>query len=228
MSRVAHATEGASAVTDAEQRSGLTGSGKSTVGEDLAKKICVPFIDGDSLHPQQNVAKMSAGHPLTDEDRLPWLHAIRQTGIRKCKEEYDNMKVKSKENGGIGRPAVVIACSALKKRYRNVLRGSVEVIDEPEVSMLRRRAPRLTLQPKMKAAFVYCKGSPELLAKRIAERKGHFMKPEMLASQLATLEDPSEEGGVVTVDISKSRSEVAHDATEGVRHLVEVMDSQGL
>lgn len=75
---------------------------------------------------------------------------------------------------------------------------------------------------------MYCKGSPELLAKRISERKGHFMKPEMLASQLATLEDPSQEGGVVTVDISKSQSEVAQEATEGIKHLVDVMDNQGL
>lgn len=112
----------------------LTGSGKSTVGEDLGKNIYAPFIDGDSLHPQENVAKMSAGQPLTDEDRLPWLHAIRRTGIEKCKEEYDNKKVTSKEDGGIGRPAVVIACSALKKRYRDVLRGTVEIVDEPEVS----------------------------------------------------------------------------------------------
>lgn len=80
----------------------------------------------------------------------------------------------------------------------------------------------------MKAAFVYCKGSPELLAERIAARKNHFMKPEMLASQLATLEDPCQEGGVVTVDISKSQSEVATEATEGVKHLVDVMDNQGL
>lgn len=86
------------------------------------------------MHPQENVAKMSAGQPLTDADRLPWLHAIRQTGIRKCKEVYDEKKVKSKDDGGIGRPAVIIACSALKKKYRDVLRGSAEIIDEPEVS----------------------------------------------------------------------------------------------
>lgn len=75
---------------------------------------------------------------------------------------------------------------------------------------------------------MYCKGSPELLQKRISERKGHFMKPDMLASQLATLEDPEKEGGVVTVDISKTQSEVIDDATEGIRHLVTVMDHQGL
>ncbi|EJT49467.1 cytoplasm protein [Trichosporon asahii var. asahii CBS 2479] len=175
----------------------------STVGAGLAKNISVPFIDGDSLHPQSSVDKMSAGQPLTDEDRLPWLHAIRRTGIQKCREEFENDKVTSTDDGGIGRPAVVIACSALKKKYRNVLRGTAGIVDEPE-------------------------GSPELLQKRISERKGHFMKPDMLASQLATLEDPEKEGGVVTVDISKTQSEVIDDATEGIRHLVTVMDHQGL
>lgn len=72
----------------------------------------------------------------------------------------------------------------------------------------------------MKTMFVYCKGSPELLAQRIAARKNHFMKPSMLASQLATLEDPSNEPGVVVVDISRSREEVAEQALEGTRKLV--------
>lgn len=204
----------------------LTDSGKSTVGAGLAKNISAPFIDGDSLHPQSSVDKMSAGQPLTDEDRLPWLHAIRRTGIQTCRKEFDDNKVTSTDDGGLGRPTVVIACSALKKKYRNVLRGTAETVDEPEVSNPAKIA--LTRQPKLRTAFVYCKGSPELLQKRISERKGHFMKPDMLASQLATLEDPEKEGGVVTVDISKSQSDVIDDATEGIRHLVTVMDHQGL
>lgn len=215
------------AVSEEVSEPELTDSGKSTVGAGLAKNISVPFIDGDSLHPQSSVDKMSAGQPLTDEDRLPWLHAIRRTGIQKCKEEFEDNKVTSKEDGGIGRPAVVIACSALKKKYRNVLRGTAETVDEPEVST-GHKLEVLTEQPKLRTAFVYCKGSPELLQKRISERKGHFMKPDMLASQLATLEDPEKEGGVVTVEISKSASDVVEDATEGIKHLVTVMDHQGL
>lgn len=89
-------------------------------------------------------------------------------------------------------------------------------------------SPSLTLQPKMKTIFVYCKGSPELLSERIAARKNHFMKPQMLASQLATLEDPSAERGVVTVDISASPEEVSRRAVDGVRRVVGEMDSEGL
>lgn len=83
------------------------------------------------------------------------------------------------------------------------------------------------IQPKMKTIFVYCKGSPELLEQRIAARKNHFMKPQMLASQLATLEDPSDEPGVVTVDISASPEEVSRRAVEGVRKVVGDMDAEG-
>lgn len=83
-------------------------------------------------------------------------------------------------------------------------------------------------QPKMQTIFVYCKGSPELLAERIAARKNHFMKPSMLASQLATLEDPSSEPGVVVVDISASPEEVSRRALDGTRKVVAQMDSEGL
>lgn len=77
---------------------------------------------------------MSNGQPLTDEDRLPWLHAIRQTGIKSCKQEFDSGKVKSREKGGLGRPVIVVACSALKKRYRDILRGTANTVQEPDVS----------------------------------------------------------------------------------------------
>lgn len=77
---------------------------------------------------------MSTGHPLTDADRLPWLHAIRKTGIMECRREFDDGKVKTRADGGLGRPVVIIACSALKKRYRDILRGTVETVQEQEVS----------------------------------------------------------------------------------------------
>lgn len=136
-------------------------SGKSTVGMSLGNALSLPFIDGDSLHPKSNVEKMTAGHPLDDSDRLPWLALIRSTAERVCREEWvkegrdeygvDGGDIASMAewefgegwkwmhagegekagNGmvkrGLGRPAVIIACSALKKWYRDILRGTVRV-----------------------------------------------------------------------------------------------------
>lgn len=138
---------------------GVSGSGKSTVGAALASRLGVPFIEGDQLHPAQNVAKMSAGTPLNDEDRWPWLDSIanrlRMTGH-----------------------GAVASCSALKKAYRNRLRDGVG----PDLS------------------FLYLQGNGNLLALRMASRKGHFMKPKMLESQLSTLEPPISEDDVLQLD----------------------------
>jgi gluconokinase len=111
----------------------LTSSGKSTIGNDVAESLSIPFIDGDSLHPQSNIDKMSSGIPLTDDDRLPWLALIRSTAERVCKEEWEKHggNMKSVDDGGIGRAGVVIACSALKKWYRDILRGDVSAIPPP-------------------------------------------------------------------------------------------------
>lgn len=125
------------------------------------------------------------------------------------------------------RPAVIIACSALKKWYREILRGNVEAQPPPE-SDLPNAAPELSgVDNTHKAAtarldtyFVYCKGSKELLTDRISKRKGHFMGAQMLESQLATLEDPSDEPDCCIVDISKSPEECAEMAYENVLKLV--------
>ena len=108
-------------------------SGKSTVGQDVADHFHIPFFDGDSLHPKSNIAKMSSGTPLTDEDRLPWLALIRSTAERMCKEQSDEAggKTRNEEDGGLGRTGVVIACSALKKWYRDILRGVVKADPPP-------------------------------------------------------------------------------------------------
>jgi carbohydrate kinase (thermoresistant glucokinase family) len=109
-------------------------SGKSTIGNDLSEALSLPFIDGDSLHPQSNIDKMSRGVPLTDDDRLPWLALIRSTAERVCKDAWEKNRdqIKSREEGGLGRPGVVIACSALKKWYRDILRGEVEALPPPK------------------------------------------------------------------------------------------------
>ena len=138
---------------------GVSGSGKSTVGAHLAAAIGVPFVEGDDFHPPRNVQRMAAGTALTDADRQGWLEALAQ---------------RLREARALG---VVLACSALKRRYRDLLRAA---------------APTLTL--------VHVHGDAALLARRIGTRPGHFMPPSLLASQVATLEPPAADEHAIPVD----------------------------
>ena len=151
---------------------GVTGSGKSTVGAGLARALEVPFIDGDDLHPRQNVERMAAGIPLTDEDRRPWLLAI---------------AARLREAQGAGR-GLVVACSALKRSYRDLLRSG---------------APDLR--------FVHLVGSRALLAERMTQRRGHYMPPSLLDSQLNTLEEPSPDEDVWLCDIRQTPDAIVAD-----------------
>lgn len=139
---------------------GVSGAGKTAVGERLAERLGWPFVDADDLHPESNVRKMAAGVPLTDEDRRPWLEAVREVMV---------------EHSASGRSAVV-ACSALKNDYRELL-----------------------LVGQADARLVYLRATREVLERRLAERRGHFFDPNLLASQLETLEEP-EEALVVDAD----------------------------
>ena len=159
---------------------GVSGSGKSTIAAGLAERLGWTFEDGDSFHPKSNVAKMSAGHPLTDEDRWPWLQAIADEIDRVCKA------------GG----RVVIACSALKRAYRDIL-----------------------VHGRNDVRIVFLSGSQGLIADRLAHRKGHFMPPGMLDSQFKTLEPPQADEHPLTVSIDAPVETiidkiVAHVATE--------------
>ncbi len=142
---------------------GVSGSGKSSIGEGVAARLGIHFIEGDALHPAANVEKMSKGIPLTDEDRWPWLEKIGQ-------------EITASLAKGEG---IAVSCSALKRTYRERLRASAGG----------------------HLYFIYLHGSKELLTKRMGERKGHFMPASLLESQLETLEVPTGEPGVVTVDI---------------------------
>jgi gluconokinase len=141
---------------------GVSGSGKSTIGDKLAKRLGWTYEDGDRFHPASNVAKMSAGHPLTDEDRWPWLQAIADEIDRVC----------------LTGSHAVIACSALKRTYRSVL-----------------------VHGRSDVRIIFLNGTQELIAGRLAQRKGHFMPPGLLASQFKTLEPPAPAEHPVTVSI---------------------------
>lgn len=141
---------------------GVSGSGKTTVGQAVARQLGWVFADADDYHPQANRDKMARGEPLDDADRQPWLQRLRQL---------------IEEDLAQGR-SLVLACSALRERYRQVLMEGL-----PSVGL------------------VYLRGEPALIAQRMKERSGHFMPPSLLESQLNTLEPPREG---LTLEIDQS------------------------
>ncbi len=130
---------------------GVSGSGKSTLGKVLAQKLEWDFFDADDFHPQENIAKMAAGTPLDDSDRIPWLASLHDQLLSTLKADRHP----------------VLACSALKEKYRMQLLDGMEGI-----------------------AIIYLQGNYDLLRSRMSTRQGHFMKAEMLQSQFNTLEEP--------------------------------------
>lgn len=149
---------------------GVSGTGKTSVGQALAQRLQLPFLEGDDFHPDENVAKMRSGIPLNDEDRWPWLTAIATSARRHLQSD----------------PGVVIACSGLKKAYRDYLRERTEC----------------------DGTMVLLTGSRELLTRRHSGRTGHFMPPSLLDSQLATLELPEPLEDVIEVDIQASVDDI--------------------
>lgn len=145
---------------------GVSGSGKTSVGKLLAEKLDMPFYDGDDFHPESNVEKMRSGKPLNDQDRYPWLKTL-----------ADQIEKMNQEGGG------VLACSALKQSYRDILAGA----------------------DGAKVTFVYLKGNQDLIADRLSGREGHYMPAELLDSQFQTLEEPMDS---VTVSINQKPDEI--------------------
>jgi len=147
---------------------GVAGSGKTTVGRRLARRLGWTFLDADEYHPRANVEKMARGVPLTDADRRPWLEAL---------HELIAAKLAAGES-------LVMACSALKERYREALR----VGDEPH--------------------FVHLRGDFDLIHERLLARRGHYMPAELLASQFEALEEPRD---AIIVDIGSSVEGIVGD-----------------
>jgi gluconokinase len=149
---------------------GVSGSGKSTVAALVAERLGWDLAEGDDLHPDENVAKMAAGQPLDDDDRAPWLDTVSSWIV---------------EHAMQGVPGV-ITCSALKRKYRDVLR-------------------------EHNVVFVYLQGTSDLIGGRMAERSGHFMPTTLLDSQVATLEPPQADERHVVVDATRTPEEEADD-----------------
>jgi len=217
-------------------KQGVSGSGKTTLARVLAETLTLPFIDGDDLHSQTNKEKMARSEPLTDADRMPWLESVRRAAVE---------AVESDSGGEI--PGVVVACSALKASYRDVLRGKhadigaqqegapcglavtadgkkgdtrqqwveerrvVEQAGDGNMTLARQAPPR--------TYFVHPFGPRSILQERLTARKSHFMKANMLASQLDTLENPAEIGeeGVVEIRLDASPEEQVRAAMVGLR-----------
>ncbi len=152
---------------------GVSGSGKSTVAGILAGQLGWDLEEGDDLHPAANVAKMSAGIPLTDEDRWPWLAKVAAWIT---------------EHTAAGLPGI-ITCSALKRIYRDRMRGDHVV-------------------------FVHLTGDRETIGRRISTRQDHFMPPALLDTQIATLEPPGPEENVLEVDLGRKPAEEAAEIIE--------------
>jgi len=152
---------------------GVSGSGKTTVARFLAEQKGWVLLEGDQFHPPANVAKMHAGTPLTDEDRWPWLKAI---------------AARTDELREAGQSAAV-ACSALKRAYRDILIGS-----RPDT------------------VLIYLRGSRDLIGGRMQRRKNHFMPPALLDSQFDTLEEPAPDEHAIVIDIGGPADAVLKDA----------------
>ena len=149
---------------------GVSGVGKTSVGEALAAATGWEFQEGDALHPPENVAKMAGGTPLNDADRAPWLSIVAG--------RIDAWRAAGTSG--------VITCSALKRRYREVLVG-----DRPDVRL------------------VYLRGAPGRVGDRLASRRGHFMPPGLLDSQFEALEEPGADEAPIVVDVGPTVDEIA-------------------
>ncbi|AYY15201.1 gluconokinase [Actinobacteria bacterium YIM 96077] len=157
---------------------GVSGVGKTTVAKRLAQRLAWPYAEGDDFHPEENVEKMANGTPLTDDDRWPWLRLINEWLSAQAGDGWNT----------------IVACSALRRAYRDVLR-----------------------EADGRVHFAYLSGQQELVDERIGLRDAHFMPPSLLSSQYEALEplEPDEDG--IEVDAARAPDEIAGDVIEGLQ-----------
>ena len=148
---------------------GVAGVGKSRIGEALASSLQLPFVEGDAFHPPESVAQMRAGIPLTDDSRQGWLQSL-ATQLRDARDRYQG---------------VVLTCSALKRRYRDVLRSGDDSLQ-----------------------FILLHGDTALLRERLTTRAGHYMPASLLESQVSTLEIPSPDEHAWTYDVQLAPDDI--------------------
>lgn len=198
---------------------GPAGCGKSTIGAHIADKLTLPYIEGDEVcaihhlkyhrltglknkqyHPQSNITKMASGHPLTDTDRWDWLILLRETAFTKLSHPNTT--------------SVILTCSALKRKYRDVLR--IAAYENPNI----------------KVHFVFLKADEAMVLARVKARAGHFMKEEMVRGQFAMVEEPEgDEGDCFVVEVGGTMGEVqalALGVVEGALGRVVQTEGDGL
>jgi gluconokinase len=150
---------------------GVSGAGKTTIGKLLAEGLGWRFLEADDFHPRANIDKMRRGIPLTDEDRSPWLDSLREQIGKFVEARHD----------------AVLACSALKRVYRERLRVSDDV------------------------RFVFLRGNYALIENQLRRRRGHFMNPALLRSQFADLEEPRSDEDAVTIELGRTPEELVQE-----------------
>ena len=153
---------------------GVSGAGKTTVGELLARELGWHFLEADDFHPEVNIEKMRSGHPLTDEDRAPWLERLRD-------------QIKRSLTAG---ERTVLACSALKRKYRQRLRVDDEV------------------------KLVFLRGSYALISEQLSHRRGHFFDPALLQIQFDDLEEPKPDESALTIELGRTPQELVKEIKE--------------
>jgi gluconokinase len=156
---------------------GVSGAGKTTIGKLLVEQLGWRFYEADDFHPRANIDKMRSGRPLTDEDRWPWLERLREQITR---------SLAAKENA-------VLACSALKRAYRERLRVNDDV------------------------KFVFLRGDYALIGQQLRHRRGHFMNPALLKSQFADLEEPKPSERAITIELGGSPQELVKEIKTKLR-----------
>uniref|UniRef100_A0A8C2UUN1 Gluconokinase n=1 Tax=Chinchilla lanigera TaxID=34839 RepID=A0A8C2UUN1_CHILA len=174
---------------------GVSGAGKSTVGAMLASELGWKFYDADDYHPEENRMKMRNGVPLSDQDRIPWLCNLHDILLRDTASGQ----------------RVVLACSALKKMYRDILiRGK----DSAPLKCEESKEEKLG---EVQLLVVHLSGSFKVISGRLLQRKGHFMPPELLQSQFETLEPPTAPENFIQISVDKTLSEIVTRVTETLK-----------